>query len=540
MKTNKLHIAFICILLVISSRVYSASVVITDPNFRQFLLDNHPSVLNPDQTLNTVAAGALNTPFKCVNKNLTNLSGIEYFTSITTLEVQKNPGLQSIPNIDGLTNITILGLDSNDLTILPNLSTLVNLKILSFHHNRIQSVPSIANLTQLEIFFVYSNNLTALPDLTNQTNLLNIICNDNPLNSLPSLSSLVKLSVLVCQRTNISSIPDLTNCVLLEYFVCTNNNVTTVPNLSACTILKEFKVFRCKLTSLPNLSSFSSLNVINVSNNELTFEDLLPLTSLACYPASTISPQHPGNIKTIDAVALTNSELLLAFDGTVSNNVYTWYKDGVFYSTTTENKLSFMPVNVNNQGIYTCNVTNTSPALTGTVLNAVAITLKVSPCIISNNIEYNIINTDCSYPLQILINEGSFTAGTSPYTYVVKNNIENKAFNTPNLILKNEGTYDLIVSDARGCEVNFESKLVINRHEKCDPVFYPNGDGIADTYYIENSGTAKIYDRTGTLIKELSVPNNWDGTNTRGAAVNSGLYVIMINESISIRVTIIR
>lgn len=531
---------FIYVLLSLGSRLSYAQVNIPDPNFRQFLLDTFPSVMNPNQTLNVTAAQSLNVAFKCYHKNISNLSGIEYFTSLKTLEVKYNPNLKSIPNIDGLTNITIIGLDSNGLTSLPNLSTLVNLDILSFHHNRITSMPSLSGLNQLRVLIADHNLLTTLPNLTGLTNLEKIICSDNPITSLPSFSSLTKLSLFLCQRTSLSSLPDLNNCTLLEYFICTDNMVTELPNLSNCTLLKELKVFRCKLTDLPNLSVFPLLYVVNAHQNELSFDDISPLTGLSFFGTSTFSNQKPGTERTINSIKLSTTEIQLDFDNSIANGVYTWYKDGVFLSTTSENKLVFNTTNVDHEGVYTCTITNTTPSLTGITLRSKAITLRVSPCIVSNNIEYNILNQDCSYPITIVLNENSFTAGTRPFSYVIKNKQEHKEFNSPYFILNNEGTYDLWVSDAVGCEVNFEAKLVIKRQEKCDPVFYPNGDGVADTYYIENAGKAKIYDRNGILIKELDSPANWDGTNSRGENATSGLYLIIVNESNSSKVTLIR
>jgi len=540
MRLGKVYTAILFLLLILSSRIAHAQFTIPDPNFRQFLVTTYPSVMNGDQTLNIAAANSLSVMFKCSNKGITNLSGIEYFTSITSLEVKNNPALTSIPNIDGLTDITIVGLDSNGLTSLPDLTALVNIEILSIRHNQLSVAPNISTLTQLKILFVDNNLLTTLPDLSNQVNLLKIICSDNPLTSLPSFSSLGKLSLLLCQRTNLTSIPNLNGCVLLEYFVCTNNNVTVLPSFVACTILKELKVFRCKLTSLPDLSMLPLLYVVNAHVNELSYEDIQPLTVLSFYGASTFSPQSPGTASTMNVVQLSPVEINLGFDNSTSNIVYTWLKDGVFLTTTTTNKLTFNSVGFANDGIYTCTITNTAPVFSSITLNSKPITLKVSPCVISNSIDYTIQNTECNYPINILINESSFTAGTTPFTYVVKNSKENKAFNSPNIILINEGTYDLVVTDATGCEVTFASKLIVNRNTQCDPVFYPNGDGIADTYYIENSGSAKIYDRSGILVKELTIPGNWDGTNMKGELVGSGLYQIVINANNSIPITLIR
>jgi gliding motility-associated-like protein len=76
--------------------------------------------------------------------------------------------------------------------------------------------------------------------------------------------------------------------------------------------------------------------------------------------------------------------------------------------------------------------------------------------------------------------------------------------------------------------------------DKCIKEITPDGDGINDTYYISDSGTAKIYDRNGVLIKQLSLPSSWDGTTANNALGTSGLYLIDINGEKQVKVYLFR
>lgn len=544
MKRRNLHTVVTILLLLLGSRWTMAATgyVISDPNFRAYLVANRPAVMYPDQSLNIAAANAATGQFKCYGQNITNLDGIQYFLNIGTLEVKYNPNLHSIPNIDGLTNITTLGLDSNDLTSLPNLSTLVNLQVLSFHHNRVAVLPSVSNLTQLKILFAQSNQLTALPSLTTLVNLDKLFISDNPITVIPSLSGLVKLKYFSSHRNPISVMPSMNNCVLLEYLICSENNVTAVPNITNCTLLKELWMPNCKLTTLPDLSSYTALHTVNVSNSYLSYEDIIPSLGNPGFNLTdfNFTGQRPGTASTINAVTSAAVEINLGFDNALTSNIYTWFKNGVFLVNTTVNKLNFASVTMADEGVYTCIITNTNPNLNGLTIESKPITLRVSPCIVSNNLHYNIESTACAYPIVVTLDETSFNAGTAPFTYILENKTDTLAFTSSTFSLSKEGTYDILVKDATGCEVVFESHLVIERNSQCDPVFYPNGDGIADTYYIENTGTAQIYNRTGELIKELSTPAYWDGTTKKGQDAPSGLYVIVVNKDITIKVTLLR
>ena len=147
---------------------------------------------------------------------------------------------------------------------------------------------------------------------------------------------------------------------------------------------------------------------------------------------------------------------------------------------------------------------------------------------------------ECKYPITVTIDENSFTAGTTPFTYTLKNNLDSLGFTSPSFSLTKEGIYTLVVKDAASCEVQFDSTIVVPRNTKCDPVFYPNGDGIADIYFIENNGTAKIYNKNGDLVKELrKSASAWDGTDTTGKEAPTGLYIIVIGNN-TLKVTILR
>ena len=76
--------------------------------------------------------------------------------------------------------------------------------------------------------------------------------------------------------------------------------------------------------------------------------------------------------------------------------------------------------------------------------------------------------------------------------------------------------------------------------DKCIKEITPDGDGINDTYYISDSGIARIYDRNGALIKQLSLPSSWDGTTADHALGTSGIYLIDINGEKQVKVYLFR
>jgi len=92
--------------------------------------------------------------------------------------------------------------------------------------------------------------------------------------------------------------------------------------------------------------------------------------------------------------------------------------------------------------------------------------------------------------------------------------------------------------DSRNC-IAMKSFL-LDKGVDCESVFSPNGDGIMDNYFIPESGSIQIYNSSKKLIRTMSVPAAWDGTTNEGSLADAGYYVIVINGSSSIGVSLMR
>lgn len=64
----------------------------------------------------------------------------------------------------------------------------------------------------------------------------------------------------------------------------------------------------------------------------------------------------------------------------------------------------------------------------------------------------------------------------------------------------------------------------------CEAYFSPDGDGVADVYYLQDTGKTSIYDRSGKLVKSISAPAYWDGTNDQGQPSAPGIYFLIAND----------
>ncbi|MEM9686963.1 MAG: hypothetical protein AAF934_08590 [Bacteroidota bacterium] len=272
----------------VSTVAYTA---IPDPNFEQALInlgiDTNPV---PDgQVLTADINGVINLDISV--QNITDLTGIEDFTALQTLECYSNQ-LTSL-HLSANTNLTTLNCSGNQLMSL--------------------NLPASTALTILECF---SNDLTSL-DLSANTNLTALYCNNNLLSSL-DISNNTALTELHCFTNQLNSL-DLSTNTALQVLMCYDNQLTDL-DLSTNIVLTCVECWSNQLTSL-DVSNSTALIALGCSDNQLITLHLSANTSLT----SLYCPSNPS---------LTCIEVANAADANAGVGIYTtWQKDpGANYS----------------------------------------------------------------------------------------------------------------------------------------------------------------------------------------------------------------
>ena len=155
------------------------------------------------------------TSLNIEGKNLTDISGIEYFTNLTSLDCGKNQ-LTALP-VENLTKLTELFCFSNQLTALP-VEKLTQLTTLFCSNNQLTALP-VGNLTQLTELNCGTNLLAEL-DIEKLTQLKNLYCNNNQLTEL-LVEKLTNLNVLNCHDNRLTEL-DITSVTSLNGLYCGN------------------------------------------------------------------------------------------------------------------------------------------------------------------------------------------------------------------------------------------------------------------------------------------------------------------------------
>jgi internalin A len=545
-------IFYVCIFL--NQKIQAQTYVIPDVNFKNYLVANIPSVLNSNQDLIINSAKNYTGSINCSGLNIQDLSGLQYFYKLTSLNCYNNK-LSSLPALDSLKQIQFFWVYNNYLTSLPNVNHMVNLQTLNVKNNLLTSLPSLTGMTALKSFDCSINKLKTLPDLNSLLNLQELYCYINSITTVPAISNLsnlkifniennaitllpdisqnTKLEILQFDLNQIEVIPPLTTLVALKQLIFSNNTISVLPNLFANPNLTLLMGSNNQLTSLPDLSGFSNLTNVELAHNQLSFEDILPSSN---HPQFTtvfhIQPQDSLNVsQPLSAIKGSTVSLFLNFDLTVLGNIYKWYKYNTFVTTTNTPILTLNNLTENNAGIYTCSVTNSATKFSGMTLYALSNVVSVEPCIKFSTINYEIVNNDCVKGTSIQIDNSQIAAPNTPLTYSLIP-LNNQSVVMSKSTLLNDvtaGRYSLTISDSNNCSIELRNYIFVPVPTGCMASFTPNGDGLEDSYFIDKSGTAKIYNKTGMLVRTINTPAAWDGSDDSGKLCPMGYYIILID-----------
>ena len=192
---KKLLLILLCLPMIGFGQVY-----IPDANFKAYLVGNSAINTNGDSEIQVSEAAAFNGTIDCYNMSINDLTGIEAFTSLTSLYCSYNQ-LTSL-DVSGATALTYFISGSNLLTSL-----------------------DISNNTALTNLDCHENQITSL-DVSSNTALTNLYCSYNQLTSL-DVSQNAVLSELSCHDNQLT-ILDVSNNTDLMYMDCSGNLLTTL------------------------------------------------------------------------------------------------------------------------------------------------------------------------------------------------------------------------------------------------------------------------------------------------------------------------
>ncbi|HHZ65245.1 MAG TPA: T9SS type A sorting domain-containing protein [Flavobacteriales bacterium] len=342
---------------------FGQTTAIPDANFEQALIDlGYDNVI--DGSVLTANIDTV-TNLDVYSKSISDLTGIEDFTALTSLscdsnqlyglDVSQNSALinlhcsnnqlisldvsnntslvtlwcrfNQVTNLDVSNNSALTSLDCgyNQLTNL-DVSNNASLVALRCSGNLLDSV-DVSQNTALIYLSCITNPITSL-DLSQNTALTELYCSNNLLSSL-DISQNTALTFLGCSYNQLTNL-DVSNNSALDTLWCNGNLLDSI-DLSQNTALTTLACVSNQLTSL-DVSNNTALTSLNCSYNQLTTLNVSKnstLTSLQCTDNATmgcLNVKNGNNTAIFSFNAISNSTLICieVDDSTYCTNNPTW------------------------------------------------------------------------------------------------------------------------------------------------------------------------------------------------------------------------
>ncbi|MEO8110130.1 MAG: T9SS type A sorting domain-containing protein [Ginsengibacter sp.] len=400
-KFSMLSVIFMSAFLSFSSNVNAQNVNIPDAVFKAALVADPNIDINGDGEIQVAEAaaftGAINVSSLVIS--ITNLQGIEAFTSLTQLDCSNN----QLTNLDVSFNtaLTTLICGNNNISSL-DITKNTSLTVLSCFGNHL-TILDVSHNTQLTELDCSTNAISSL-DVTANTALNILHCSSNSLSSI-DVTTNTAITDLDCHYNLLSTIDVTKNTLLTTLHFSDNNNITSI-DLSANPLINYLNCFNNKLDAIDvsNLSRLAYLNcsqnnlsVLDVSNNpainfmrchtnkisDLDVSSNTVLQSLACNNnlLSSLNLKNGNNASLLNLYA-TNNPLLtcIQVDDVANANSYSkWGKDATASYATS---CPLTPANDDCSGAVLLTVGNgfcTNPVI-GTLTNATASVVVPAGC----------------------------------------------------------------------------------------------------------------------------------------------------------------
>ncbi len=146
--------------------------------------------------------------------------------NLTGLDLGYNNNISDISTLRGLTNLTSLNLEYNDISDISPLSELTNLNALTLEHNNISDISPLIGLTDLTYLNLRENDISDIGVLNKLTNLTDLDLQNNNISDISVLSELTNLTELDLESNNISDISALKGLTNLTSLDLRNNNIS--------------------------------------------------------------------------------------------------------------------------------------------------------------------------------------------------------------------------------------------------------------------------------------------------------------------------
>ena len=246
-------------------------VDIPDPNLRVLLEETlETQTIRPDVI-------ATLTTLKASDRNISDLTGLEFAVNLEELWISDNPVFDLSP-LAGCTNLIRLFLWNTPTTDLSPLANLTKLEQLEHRNGQISDISPLAGLTNLRVLTFYSGDISDISAVSSMTKLEKLWIRHTDVEDSTPLAGLFNLEELGLHDSEISGLSPLRNLTKLRDAELSGNRISDLSPLSRLTNLTDLNLRDNKISDVSPLAGLTKLVSLLAHHNEIS--DVSPLAGL--------------------------------------------------------------------------------------------------------------------------------------------------------------------------------------------------------------------------------------------------------------------
>ena len=238
-------------------------------------------------------------------KNITNLTGLEYATNLTDLSLVVN-AIQNLEPLAGLMQLQTLDLSDNQIVDITPLANLTNLTGLEVSSNQLRDLNPLVGLTGLTFLGLWNNRISDLTPLMNLTALQTLWLNGNAIVDITPLANLTNLTELTLSSNQLRDLNPLMNLTALEILWLNGNTIVDITPLSGLKNLKELRLADNPIRDFRPLAQLVGVQL----DLEIDLSRLDQLHLVVTIPDSNLERAIRETLSLPDGVPFTQLEML--------------------------------------------------------------------------------------------------------------------------------------------------------------------------------------------------------------------------------------
>ena len=262
------------ILIYWCSTVSAQLVDIPDPNLKQAIRE---ALELPDEIPLTQQEMLQLTGLDAKNRQINNLTGLEYATNLTWLDLSGN-NISNLKSLAELIHLKRLWLYVNPISDISPIANLTQLRGLQLGDCNISDITPLASLTQLEGLWLYLNPISDISPIANLAQLETIHLGACQISDITPVTNLTRLVVLILNHNQIEIITPLTNLIELTELSLTGNRIVDIIPLANLAMLEELGIGNNAITDVSPLANLENLMDLKIAGNSI--RDFTPLLGL--------------------------------------------------------------------------------------------------------------------------------------------------------------------------------------------------------------------------------------------------------------------